>query len=204
LLLLLFVFGCDIGQTSSAPTSWATQLALAQQAARQIDERAFLEEVRAMAADPPTTKATPETLEVSFIFLRSSPEEGTGQQGWITEMLVSLEDTSPTSTLHTLHYYGEVSPGPTTEEREKLTEALASVQRSPAEALAVTLEEGRNYSEQHNVFVDPIIRLLLSGPVIDELKVPAVWDIVYPAGPTSFLRFDVDARTGQILKRKEK
>jgi hypothetical protein len=168
-----------------------------------VDERAVLEQVRAMRADVSPTNETLETLEVNFIFLRTSSQPGTSQQGSMTEMRVTMEDTSPTSTLKTVPYFGEISPGPTTEEQERLTEALASVQVSPAEALAVTFEEGKMYSEQHNVFVDPLIRLDLPGAVPDELKVSAVWEIVYPSGPTSFLRFYVDVRTGQLLKREE-
>jgi hypothetical protein len=185
------------------PTSWATQLSLAQKAAKQIDGGAILENVRAVPAGTPTKEGVSETLEVSFIFLRASPEAGTDQQGLTTEMLVSLEDTSPTSTLRTLRYLGEVSPGPTTKEREKLAEALASVQLSPAEVLSATLQEGRKYSEQHNVVVDPFLNLTLQGTTLEELNVPAVWKIAYRGGTNSLLSIYVDARTGQILKREE-
>jgi hypothetical protein len=182
------------------------QLSAAQDAANRVDPDATLIEVGAYTSKYESTLqiGSYTSLQVYFDFVRPSvvvtaPIEvipsGAG------EMLVSLQDNAPASTLEVNSNYGILSPAPTTEHLSEITRAMSTLRISPAQALEATLTVGRRYAEQHTHTVVSISSQRASG-LPKSVNVPVAWAVRY-ISPSGVLSFYVDVQTGIILAQEE-
>jgi hypothetical protein len=177
--------------TSTAPSSWTAQLALAQQAAGWISKEAVLESIaaRPIVADPARLDERT-TFELDFTFVRPS-----GQM-----FRVTLVDADPPRLVGWPASFGS-REALSADEQAAYRQALATVQYSARDVYRQTLEEGRAFG-QGSAALYPYMSLFvyLIGP--DQQPIPSRWNIMYSADG-KYLNLQVNAQTGQITKREQ-
>ena len=194
--------------SSGGSASWASQIGTALSAAQKVDSAAVPLKVVAEPKGDLNQGGNYETLQVRFFFLQPSGspitstfDAPTPELTW-PEMVVSLEDTSPTSTLRVDPNFEYVNRSLSAQDREQILTSLKEVQISPAQALQKTIDFGRNFSKQRNTDVMPLIRLVLGKNVPARFSTPALWNVIYITRDKDLV-FSIDARTGQVLEQTE-
>jgi hypothetical protein len=213
--------GCGPAPTPVAgtPAAWATQLAVAEQAAWKADPHALLMQVDASTI--PGIKHTPsgnyDTLQVEFRFFKfAGPLVTVGPRTAGGEVRAIFNETAPTATLQLNPYFDYKRTLPTAAQQQQIMQTLATVQISAADAYTRTLADGQAHAQRYQASVYPTLRLDLDEQRAQAIGrpagVPAAWLVTYlavgaddlpvPGATTLFLW--VDARTGAILLRGER
>jgi Peptidase propeptide and YPEB domain len=204
-VITLLLVGCA-DTAPVLPSSWADQLSVVTQKAKQVNPQATLVRVSAytlredVVKDPSLPNVVTGTLAVDFTFGIPNQER---------EFSIQLRGSTTQITGPYEGITDKMTPAKVTEYQQ----AVDSITLSPSEALGIALEQGQAFARQRQREVEPDVyliigheRLMNAGLRPDQIdKTSAVWSVTFTVmDPYAEYTVQVDAATGEIINRSER